>query len=95
MQWQCQCQKSMAIFFRANGLGFLVIHIPAAFPKLFASLSAVEGQKGFSLTSGLEKQRLALKLFFKVNSALNRFPFLPLKSVSLPKFLSNEQRKSQ
>jgi len=60
----------------AKGLGFLVIHVPAAFPKLFATLSAVEGQKGFSLTSGLEKQRLALKLSSKVNSVS--------KSVSIP-----------
>jgi hypothetical protein len=42
--------KKQMIKFVANGLGFFVIHFPAAFPKLFT--------KGFSFASGLKSNCL-------------------------------------
>jgi len=38
---------------------FSVIHVPAAFPKLFVGQRKCQKQKGFSLTSGLESQQMA------------------------------------
>jgi len=65
MQWQWQFH----FLIRSKRLGLSCNPYSRCLSKTFF-------QKGFSLTSGLEKQRIGLKLSSKVNSAL--------KSISIP-----------